>query len=128
LIGSEFLKLTTPYFPSVLGILFNCCKPEAISIALGKLRADEDLTAALEENGVLLGVYANRLTDIDPNWMLAGSEEAQPFRTDLDEKQYWSFIQLWTERFGVKLIGGCCGITPDYIKYMKNELGKFALQ
>ncbi|CAJ1961001.1 unnamed protein product [Cylindrotheca closterium] len=112
----------------LLGILFNCCKPEAISKALEKIRADGDLTAALEETGVLLGVYANRLTDIDPTWTLADSQESQPFRTDLDEKQYWSFIQLWTERFGVKLVGGCCGITPVYIEHLKNELGKFALQ
>lgn len=97
-------------------------------MALRKIRADGDLTSTLEASGVLLGVYANRLTDINPGWALAESEEPQPFRKDLDEKSYWSFIHLWIEDFGVKIVGGCCGIGPQYIKYMRNKLGELALQ
>jgi S-methylmethionine-dependent homocysteine/selenocysteine methylase len=112
----------------VLAILFNCAKPEAITIALKKIRSDDILTQLLADAGVVLGAYANRLTDVDADWTLAQSEDAQPFRHDLDKKEYWNFIQLWTDKYGVKIVGGCCGITPEHIAFIRDTLGKRVIE
>ena len=74
---------------TVLAILFNCSEPESITKALDDIQGDTALTTLLNESGIVLGAYANRLTAVDPNWTLAESEGPQPFRKDLDEQQYW---------------------------------------
>lgn len=77
----------------------------------------------MKDSKILLGAYANRLTQVNPDWTLENSETAQPFRNDLDEKQYWNdFVRQWINEFKVQLIGGCCGITPEHIGYIKKEL------
>jgi methionine synthase I (cobalamin-dependent) len=92
-------------------------------MALEKIHEDKDLVTIMKRSNVLLGAYANRLTQVDPNWTLAGSQSPQPFRSDLDEKHYWDdFVQKWIDHFGVQLVGGCCGITPEHIAYIKNEI------
>lgn len=108
----------------VLAILFNCCEPEAITIALARIAANIELSSRLKKSKVLLGAYANRLTTVDPQWSLVGSEAAQPFRQDLDEGHYWSeFVKVWTsDDLGVKLVGGCCGMTPEHISFIHNQL------
>jgi methionine synthase I (cobalamin-dependent) len=70
-----------------------------------------------------MGAYANRLTAVDPNWTMAESDAPQPARKDLNEQQYWrDFINPWMSQYGVKLVGGCCGITPEHISYMSSRL------
>jgi S-methylmethionine-dependent homocysteine/selenocysteine methylase len=107
----------------VLAAMFNCCEPEAVTIALGRIRADQDLCRRLKKSKVLLGGYANRLSAIDPNWSLKASQAPQPFRQDLDPQHYWNdFAKLWTAEFEVKVVGGCCGITPEHISYLRDRL------
>jgi len=102
--------------------LFNCCEPEAITISLARIAADKQLQERLQQSQVLLGAYANRLTVVDPNWTFAESEAPQPFRDDLDETHYWTdFVRLWTSNLGVKLVGGCCGMTPEHIAYIHSR-------
>jgi S-methylmethionine-dependent homocysteine/selenocysteine methylase len=109
----------------VLAILFNCSEPEAISKALEGVHSDSELRKILNDRSILLGAYANRLTQVDPNWILADSEAPQPLRNDLDEKRYWEdFVKVWIDRLGVQIIGGCCGITPEHIRYIRAELDK----
>ncbi len=103
--------------------MFNCSEPEAITLALAKIAADSQLVKRLQDSNVLLGAYANRLTQVDPNWTSKESNMPQPFRTDLDEKQYWGdFVQLWIDKLNVQLVGGCCGITPEHTAYIRAEL------
>jgi S-methylmethionine-dependent homocysteine/selenocysteine methylase len=103
--------------------MFNCCEPEALTIALGRIRADKDLSTRLKKSKVLLGGYANRLRAIGPNWSLADSAGTQPFRHDLDPQHYWSdFARQWTADFNLQLVGGCCGITPEHISYIRDSL------
>ena len=129
----------------VLGILFNCSEPEAITLALqhlhhGKVRDDNDNTSPLSSShvsssspiiqrlkneGIVLGAYANRLTPIedDTDWTLAESEAAQPMRNDLSEKDYWDkFISIWIHIYNIKIVGGCCGIKPSHIKYIRSQI------
>mmetsp|Transcript_21183 Transcript_21183/g.44955 ORF Transcript_21183/g.44955 Transcript_21183/m.44955 type:complete len:96 (-) Transcript_21183:179-466(-) len=92
------------------------------------MHSDADLIKTLQgcrPDGILLGAYAHKLTDIDPNWTLAESDASQPLRTDLSEKQYWeNFVKVWIDKLGVKIVGGCCGITPKHISYIRAELEK----
>eukprot|EP00980_Cylindrotheca_fusiformis_P011304 scaffold2599_cov125-Cylindrotheca_fusiformis.AAC.14 len=118
----DVLKVSQEKNIELLAILFNCAKPEAITTALRSISSDDALVQLLDQTGVLLGAYANRLTEVDPEWTLAESESAQPFRDDLNEKQYWEFIKLWTEEYGVQIVGGCCGITPEHISYLRDRL------
>lgn len=106
----------------MLAVLFNCCEPEAITIALARIMADTQLQDQLRQSQVQLGAYANRLTAVDPNWTLAESEASQPFRNDLDQDHYWNdFVRIWTKELGVKLVGGCCGMTPEHIAFIHSR-------
>ncbi|KAG6958864.1 hypothetical protein JG688_00010329 [Phytophthora aleatoria] len=95
-------------------ILFNCSQPEAICKALGELHNDDNIHASLRSRGVRLGAYANRLTVIPDDWALAESSEPQAMRTDLAVERYRDFVSQWVE-LGAEIVGGCCGIGPEYI-------------
>ena len=69
-----FVHLSTLTVALVLAILFNCSEPESITLALARIAADSILSNRLQASGVLLGAYANRLTQVDPNWTLQESE------------------------------------------------------
>ena len=105
--------------------MFNCSEPEAITTALSRIRSNSKLTQRLQDSQILLGAYANRLTAVDPEWTLAESEAPQPFRRDLDCQHYYDgFVKDWIDRFGVQLVGGCCGITPEHIQLISDEVQK----
>jgi len=107
----------------VLAVLFNCAEPEAITKALRAVRGDKALWKALQDRGVMTGAYANRLTPVDPSWSLAESDGPQATRTDLDAERYSNeFVSSWVNDYGAKVVGGCCGITPEYIAYINSHL------
>ena len=108
---------------AVLAILFNCAEPEAITEALTKISIDSDLVNELKMEKIVLGAYAHTLTQIDPDWALSESEAPQPLRKDLNEEIYWDdFVETWINKLGVKVVGGCCGITPNHIRYIRAKL------
>ena len=105
----------------VLAILFNCSEPEAITLALQRLhhhhhvKDDDDnddnsnpkIIKRLDDCGIVLGAYANRLTPVvdATTWTLAESETAQAMRNDLSEKEYWDkFISTWIKQYNVKIV------------------------
>ena len=103
-------------------MLVNCSEPESIEKALQSIRGDDALCKMLKSEGVLLGAYANRLTPVDPNWTMADSEAPQPLRKDLDPAQYCNdFVARWVD-LNVRVVGGCCGISPQHIAYLKEHL------
>ena len=109
----------------VLAILFNCSEPEAITLALAQIKSDRDLSNRLQDTGIRLGAYANRLMAVHPEWTLAESTAPQPLRQDLDEHHYWNdFVQIWISKYNVKIVGGCCGITPEHIAYLHARLAE----
>ena len=57
----------------------------------------------------MVGVYANGCGKPDDHlgWNFEGC--INPL------EQYLQFTQKWIEQ-GIKIIGGCCGTTPEYIK------------
>jgi len=108
---------------NLLGVMFNCAEPEAITKAFETIRSDKPTCELLLEERVMLGAYANRLTAIASDWSLDGSEEPQAMRSDLSPQEYFHrFIRVWVNDLGVQMVGGCCGITPEHISYMNSHL------
>jgi len=107
----------------VLGILFNCAEPEAITTALKHIQEDQAVLNRLQSSGALLGAYANRLTPIAPDWSLDEADGPQEMRADLDPQRYYeAFVSEWTKDLNVQLVGGCCGITPEHIALLSAQL------
>jgi S-methylmethionine-dependent homocysteine/selenocysteine methylase len=107
----------------LLAILFNCSEPEAITRALERIREDSSLQHELAERCILLGAYANRLTPVDPDWTMESSDGPQPMRNDLSPQEYCDkFVVKWINDLSVQIIGGCCGITPEHISYIRSKI------
>jgi len=98
-------------------VMFNCSTPEDILAALEDVHQDEGLLELLDDAGVGLGAYPNRLTPIKDDWSMDASEAPQATRTDFGTRE---FVE-WTTRVmrtypRVRVVGGCCGIRPDDIR------------
>jgi len=90
---------------SPLFIATNCSKLDTI---------DTSLSALLSSASVPVGIYANG--DGEPD-----DAEGWKFTGNVGIKNYLRSAQRWRER-GAKLIGGCCGTTPDYIRAISETL------
>jgi S-methylmethionine-dependent homocysteine/selenocysteine methylase len=137
---------------SVLAFLFNCSTPEAITKALQAIhatsadRTDRGLVRRLQQHRIVLGAYANRLQPIAAPSPSPGTNDhpqhkvgstttttstttdtamaqPQPQRTDITPQQYYhEYILPWVQKYNVQLIGGCCGISPQHIAYIRQQL------
>jgi S-methylmethionine-dependent homocysteine/selenocysteine methylase len=90
--------------------LFNCTSPESISIGLEEL-------ARLTDQPI--GAYPNRLS-IPDGWTL-DNEVPTGQRMDLDVDTYLEYAERWQE-IGASIIGGCCGIGPEYIGALRDSV------
>lgn len=106
----------------VMGILFNCSRPEDISLALDNVLMTPHVVDALERYQVLLGAYPNRLTEIPDGWALGEYPEPQESRGDLSPEAYVDICKDWVMNKRVQILGGCCGIGPEYIERLHREL------
>ena len=89
-----------PY--AVDAFLFNCTDPSAISVALEELAPLTDKPT---------GAYPNRF-HVPPGWTLDNEIKTEP--TELSVAQYLEFVATW-RRSGASIIGGCCGVGPEFI-------------
>ncbi len=96
----------------IAGYLFNCTHAEAILEALKALRELTDKP---------IGGYPNRMNVVDPNWTL-DNELQTGMREDMDVDSFIEMAQHF-EDAGASIIGGCCGIGPDYISALADNLG-----
>ena len=92
-------------------VLFNCCTPESISVALPELRGLTDKA---------VGGYANALTAFAAGYEI-GSGGETPAREDIDPAAYARFAGDWRVA-GADIIGGCCGIGPAHIAELRRVL------
>lgn len=86
-------------------LLFNCCLPQYISNSLSILqKADIPFR---------YGGYANRFNAIKENYSfkIDGPNKLRALSPD----EYLKYVQCWIEK-GASIVGGCCGIGPEYIK------------
>ena len=85
--------------------LFNCTSPEAILQALKEL-------ASLTDKPI--GGYPNRFNKVDPKWTL-DNDIKTGLRNDIDIAFFVEMAHQ-LEAAGATIIGGCCGIGPEYIE------------
>ena len=93
-------------------IMFNCSAPESITLGLKNL--SQEVRGLLDSKNIALGAYANNFSsepDVD-----ATVEHSAPLGTrfDVTPDRYLEFATQWHD-MGCRLIGGCCGISPQYI-------------
>ena len=98
----EALAALTPFNPAAL--LFNCTSPEAIVVALEELRVRDTRP---------LGAYPN-LLHIPQGWTLDDTS-VQSGRREMSLDEYVGFARTFVKA-GATLVGGCCGIGPEYIR------------
>jgi S-methylmethionine-dependent homocysteine/selenocysteine methylase len=94
----DAVKIIEKYSPKVLSI--NCIHPTFVDPIVNRLKQLTSLP---------LGVYANIG---DPAKFDSGE-----FERNVSVDEYYRYAKRWKE-IGVKMIGGCCGTTPDYIKVL----------
>lgn len=103
----DLVSLLNQY--SVEALLFNCCHPASISNALSVL-----------DVSIQKGGYANKFTALPKGWdHLKG--ELRGFNQALTPAVYADYVQQWIA-VGATVVGGCCGIGPDYISYLSSSM------
>ena len=95
----------------VEAFLFNCCVPEAVTRALPELRA---ATTAR------VGAYANAFVPVPTDYEM-GAEGEHPLRGDMSPAIYTDLARGWRAA-GADIIGGCCGIGPEYVAALRAAL------
>ncbi|MBB1354186.1 homocysteine S-methyltransferase family protein [Pseudoalteromonas sp. SR45-5] len=102
---------------NVAGIFFNCSIPEVIEQAF----SDTNTVLAKQNKSVVLGAFANGFTPIARDYK--ANEGSQAYR-DISPSEYLDFAKKWHSQ-GASIIGGCCGIGPEFIEVLvswKKEL------
>ncbi|HUI64657.1 MAG TPA: homocysteine S-methyltransferase family protein [Bacteroidota bacterium] len=107
----EALGKVLSFSPSAVAI--NCISPRTLAPALGRLQ--DALRTSPDTRLVAAGVYANV--------GVPGSEHGSLLTTDVTEEEYAEFARGWVQS-GVRIIGGCCGTTPEYILSLHRALGR----
>jgi len=93
----------------VAAVAFNCSQPEVLESSLRLARAATDLP---------LGVYANVL---DGHTSAGANETVHHSRDDASPEVYADWADRWIDA-GASIVGGCCGITSEYIEALVDHL------
>lgn len=96
----QVVSALEPY--DVDAFLFNCTDPTSISVAL------EELVPLTNK---ATGAYPNRF-HVPPGWTLDNEIAVEP--TEMTVEDYLGFVDTW-RRSGATIIGGCCGVGPEFI-------------
>lgn len=97
-------------------ILFNCCQPEVIGDAIQVTR---DKLASLGCPEIEIGAYANAFPPQPKD--ATANEGLDDIRLDLTPSSYLKWALQWKQK-GAALIGGCCGIGPEHIALLAEQL------
>ena len=82
--------------------LFNCTDPEAITLAIKELSTITDKP---------YGAYPNQF-HVPQGWTLDNEIEVEP--RAMTPEEFKGYANRW-RRDGASIIGGCCGVGPEYI-------------
>ncbi|MGX2957235.1 homocysteine S-methyltransferase family protein [Ursidibacter arcticus] len=105
----EMIKL------GVKAILFNCCQPEVIENAVQVTKA----VLSKHNADIRIGAYANAFPPQPEN--ATANDGLDEIRDDLDPISYLNWAKKWVDA-GATIIGGCCGIGPEHIKVLSEQL------
>lgn len=99
----------------VQAVLLNCCAPEVITPALDELK---DLFP-----NIRTGAYANSFERVQQKSDGHANESLCDLRAEMTPERYLEFAKMWLQS-GASIIGGCCGIGPEHIEVLSQELLK----
>jgi 5-methyltetrahydrofolate--homocysteine methyltransferase len=111
------------------GRTFTGCSMEAMATTLEGLRVDAlGINCSFGPKEILnLAEKLSELTNlpliVKPN---AGLPNPKDGKYDVGAKEFGSYIKDFAKA-GVRIFGGCCGTTPEYIENIKSELKKCEL-
>lgn len=103
------------------GILFNCSQPEDIAKVLRHISTDKALCTELKDKGVKLGGYGDRVSSISTAGVLEEKLVAGAMHSVLDMEIFASFAMRWIEE-GAEIVGGCCGVPPNYLERINERV------
>jgi len=99
--------------------LVNCTSPESVTLAipiLNSLLEDKRQAAGNGCSPIMIGGYANGF---------ATSTDAKDEYRDISEAEYYDFVSKWIDS-GATAVGGCCGIFPPHIAYIRKRLDEMS--
>jgi S-methylmethionine-dependent homocysteine/selenocysteine methylase len=96
-------------------LLFNCSQPEVMEAALREATASPRRAGPALSIGVYANAFEPRAADAAANADLSG------IRADLGPSSYLAFARRWVAA-GASIVGGCCGIGPEHIAALAQDL------
>ncbi|NER65990.1 homocysteine S-methyltransferase family protein [Pseudomonas sp. MAFF212427] len=99
----------------VQALLFNCSQPEVIGAAIDAAKATFERLGA----DIAIGAYANAFPPQPKD--ATANDGLDELREDLDPPGYLTWAADWRQR-GASLLGGCCGIGPEHIAVLAQQL------
>jgi len=100
-------------------LLFNCSHAGVMEAAIRQAVAT--LRPIKASPRLAIGVYANAFAPHSHHDTDAANESISALRDDLTPADYLAFAHQWRQA-GATIIGGCCGIGPDYIRALASSL------
>jgi S-methylmethionine-dependent homocysteine/selenocysteine methylase len=97
------------------GILFNCSQPEDIAKALKQLTDAPGLMDELKELEIRIGGYGDHISPLSKAGAMEESLVPGALQSVMDMEVYSKFAMRWIDE-GASIVGGCCGIPPDYLQ------------
>lgn len=97
----------------ISAVMFNCSRPERFEAAIAQL------ARALGSSPIAIGAYANAFEEKEEGY--ASNGVLLDHRQDLTPAIYAMMARQWVNA-GATIIGGCCGIRPDHIEALCDEL------
>jgi S-methylmethionine-dependent homocysteine/selenocysteine methylase len=97
----------------VEALLFNCSQPEVMESAVRAAKA------VIGDAPIKIGVYANAFASEADD--AEANETLHDIRADLTPPNYLGWAKKWINA-GACMVGGCCGIAPEHIKMLAEEL------
>jgi homocysteine S-methyltransferase len=113
-----FLKLLVPRLAEINGLLFNCCQPEEITAAMVLVAAQ---VVPYVDANFLIGGYPNAFDERANDG--ASNATLHSMREDMTPSQY-ALLALEWQQLGANVLGGCCGIEPEHIQALSQQLSK----
>jgi S-methylmethionine-dependent homocysteine/selenocysteine methylase len=105
---AEAVAAVSPYSPAA--VMLNCCDPELISAAMPELVSLYPC----------VGGYANAFKSVEAMAQGGLADELEA-RADISPQAYAAHVRQWLND-GATVVGGCCEITPEHVRYIVETL------
>jgi S-methylmethionine-dependent homocysteine/selenocysteine methylase len=100
-------------------LLFNCSHAAVMEAAIREAAAA--FAGESPKDRPAIGVYANAFAPHIRGPKGEANVSLDPLRDDLDPQEYLAFARRW-QAAGASIVGGCCGIGPEYIGVLSTQL------